>query len=105
MHQQAALPQRVLVENIAFFIGADVHPNDRHLSVLDVAEGVLQIHMALADGFDLGAGQFDAGLIFFLNEVVVVRLAVFRHDLDTLAQVRHLPLAVCRILPLSGAPG
>ena len=60
--------------------------------------------MALADGFDLGAGQFDAGLIFFLNEVVVVRLAVFRHDLDTLAQVRHLPLAVCRILPLSGAP-
>ena len=30
--------------------------------------------MALADGLDLGTGQFDAGLIFFLNEVVVVAL-------------------------------
>ena len=39
--------------------------------------------MALADGLDLGTGQFDAGLIFFLNEVVVVGLAVFGHDLDT----------------------
>ena len=58
--------------------------------------------MALADGLDLGTGQFDAGLIFFLNEVVVVGFAVFGHDLDTLSQVRHLPPAVCRILPLSG---
>ena len=32
--------------------------------------------MALADGLDLGTGQFDAGLIFSSNEVVVVGFAV-----------------------------
>ena len=53
-----------------------MHPVDHHLAVLDDTVGVLQVDVALADGFDLRAAQFEAGLEFLLYKVVVIRLAV-----------------------------
>ena len=35
MHEQAALPQRILVEDVALLIRADMHPHHGHLPVLD----------------------------------------------------------------------
>ena len=84
MHQQAAGAARLFIKNIALLIGADMHPQYGHLSVLDDAERVLQVDIAQTDGFDFGARKFDAGLVFFLDKIVVVGLAVLRHDLDRL---------------------
>ena len=55
---------------------------DHHLPVLDDAEGVLQVHIAHADGLDLRAAELDAGLILLLHEIVVVGPAVGRDLLD-----------------------
>ena len=48
------------------------------LAVLDQSVGVLEIGFALADGFDLGAAQGDAGLEFLQQEVVVAGGAIDR---------------------------
>ena len=82
VHQQAAGAHRVPVEDIPLLIGAHMEAVDHHLPVLDDAEGVLQIHIAHADGFDLRAAELDAGLILLLHEIVVVGLAVGRDLLD-----------------------
>ena len=82
VHQQTAGPQRVLVKNIALLIGRDVHLPDVELPVLDLAPGLLEAQRAEADGLYFGAGQLDPGLKLFFNEVFVVCLLVFRHDLD-----------------------
>ena len=85
MHQQAAGADRVPVEDIALLIGADVHPVDQHLAVLDDTVGILQVDVALADGFDLRAAQLEASLEFFLYKVVVIRLAVGGNLFDSAA--------------------
>ena len=82
MHQQTAGPQRVLVKNIALLIGRDVHLPDVELPVLDLAPGLLEAQRAEADRLYFGAGQLDPGLEFFLDEIFVVCLLIFRHDLD-----------------------
>ena len=53
-----------------------MHPVEEHLSVFDDAEGVLQVHISLADGLDLRAAQLNAGFVFVFNEVVVKGLSV-----------------------------
>ena len=88
VHQQAAGAAGLPVEDIPLLVGADVHPVEGHLPVLDGAEGVLQVHVAQADGLDLGAGQLDARLVFILHEVVVEGLAV-AGDLLVLLLLRH----------------
>ena len=59
-----------------------MHAVDRHLPVLDDAEGVLQVHLAHADGLDLGAVQLDAGLVFVLHEIVMIGLPIGGDELD-----------------------
>lgn len=64
MHEQPARAKRVLVEDIALLIGRDVHLPDEKLAILDLTPSFLQAERAEADGFDLGPGEFDAGLEF-----------------------------------------
>ena len=86
----------VFVEDVALFIGADVHPQDGQLPVLDETEGVLQVHIAHADGLDLGARQLDAGLELLLDEVVVIGFLVSCHLLYGLGHGGHLlPAPAC----------
>ena len=66
------------------FSWADVHAVDLHLPVLGQTEGVLQVHMPLPDGLDLGPGQLNARLVLILDEVIVIGLAVLGNDLDAL---------------------
>ena len=41
VHQKLPDPQGILVENVAFLIGIDVHPVDVHLSLVDADKGLL----------------------------------------------------------------
>ena len=82
VHQQAAGTAGVHIEAVALLIGGDVHLVEEHLTVLDAAPGILQVQGALADGLDLGADQFDAGLVVLLDEVFVTGLPVPGHHLD-----------------------
>ena len=82
VHQQTAGAAGILVEDIALLIGADVHPQNGELTILDDAEGILQIHIALTDGLDFGARKLNTGLELFLDELVVVCLVVFCNNFD-----------------------
>ena len=85
VHEQLTRAAGILVENIALFIGADVHAVDGKLPVLDDAVGVLQVDVALTDGLDLCPHKGDARLELFQNEIVVVSFTVFGDDLDAVA--------------------
>src|SRR5574344_431554 len=65
-----------------------MHAVDIRLAVFDNDIAVLQVERARTHGFDLGPPEFDPGFVLFLNKVVVERLAVVRHDLDSLF-LRH----------------
>ena len=75
-------PHRVLVEDVAVLVGADVQTAGEELAVLDGAEGVLKVYLPGADGFDLRAEQLDPGLIAFEDKVFMKGLAVFGDLLD-----------------------
>ena len=92
VHQQPAGAAGVLVEDVPLLIGADMHPKDRYLPILDQAEGVLQVHIAQTDGFDLCARQLDPSLIPLLDGIVVECLVVFGDDLHPIAHSGHLAL-------------
>jgi hypothetical protein len=53
---------------------------DEELVALEGAERIHETHFALADGFDLRAGELDAGGIFLQQEVLEVSLLVFDAD-------------------------
>ena len=88
VHQQPPDPVRVAVEDVALFVGADVHAPDEELAVLDDAEGILEIQRSSADALDLGARQLDARLVAFQHEIVVERFAVRCDGFDPLS-LRH----------------
>ena len=96
VHEQPARAKRILVEDIALLVGRDVHLPDEKLPVLDLAPGFLQAERAEADGFDLGSGEFDAGLEFFIDEIFMERFLVPRGDLHALRHGTHLPPAIIR---------
>jgi len=89
VHKKLATAQGVTVEDIAVLVGAYMHTDNEKLAVLDVAVGVLEVDTSCANALDLGTEKLDASLIFFLNEIVVVRLFVLRCDLDSAVFVRH----------------
>ena len=99
VHQQPPGADGVFIEDVALFIGGDVHPVDVDLPVLRDAEGVLQVQGPGPDGLDLRPGQLDARLEAFLHKVLVEGLAVLRRDLD--ARLLH----ACPSLSFSGAAG
>lgn len=76
VHEQAARAVGVLIEDVALLIGRDVHLLDVELPVHDVAPAVLEVAGAFAQGFDLGAEEFNPRLEAVLHKVVVTRLAV-----------------------------
>ena len=84
MHEEPARAKRVFVEDIALLVGCDVHLPDEQLAVLDLTPCFLQTERAEADGFDLGSGEFDAGLEFFIDEIFMERFLVPRGDLHAL---------------------
>ena len=51
--------------------GRDVHADEEQLATLDDDVGFLDVHPPGADGLDFPAFEDDAGLVFFLDEVIV----------------------------------
>lgn len=93
VHEQLAYTQRIFIEDIALFIGADMASVEEELTVFDNAEAILQIDCALAQGFDLCAEELNACFVSILDKIVVPGLAVQRNDLCAfLCQDRHLLL-------------
>ena len=90
VHQKAAGPHRVFIEDVAVLVGTDVHTPDKKLAVFDGAESILQIHVAAPDGFDLRSGQLNAGLEALKHKVFVEGLAVGGDLLHALLLCRHL---------------
>ena len=76
VREQFSRAKRGMVRVTAVLVGADVAVQEPELSVLDQAIGVLEIGLAGADGFDLGAGENDSDLEFIEQEIVVPRVPV-----------------------------
>ena len=88
VHQQLAHAQRVLIKDVALFVGGNMHPAHEKLAILESAVGILEIDLPLADGFHLGARKLDARLVFILHKVVMPCFFVGR-DLLCAFFVRH----------------
>jgi hypothetical protein len=88
VHQQALGAHRIPIENVAVFIGADMHAAGEELPVLDGAEGILEIHLTGADGFDLGPEKLDPGFKALKHKVFMKSLAILRDLLGT-GLLRH----------------
>lgn len=59
-----------------------MHPADENFAVFDVAPAVFEVYLPGADTFDLRAEKLDAGLIGFVDEIIVPRLFVFGDGFD-----------------------
>ena len=70
MHEQTAGAQSFVVHGVAVGEGADVGVEQEALAILEQTVGVLEVGFTLADGFDLGAAEGDAGLELVGEEVV-----------------------------------
>jgi len=55
-------PQRILVEDISFFVGADVHVVDVQLPIFHADEGLLDAAFSHSEGFYFCSVKHDAGL-------------------------------------------
>jgi len=76
VHEQLAFTQRIAIEDVALFVGADVHADDEHLTVNDLTERVLEIDRTASQALDLGTHQRDSALKGLVHEIVVTRFAV-----------------------------
>ena len=76
MHQEAALPVGIPVEDISMFIWRNVHLFDPQFTVLDVAPAILEIAGACAKRLYLGAKQLDSCLEALLHKILMAGFAV-----------------------------
>ena len=76
MHQEPARADGVFIEDVAVLVRAYVHSAHEQLSVLYRAKGVLEIHVACADGLDLGSCKLYARFKPLQHEVLVECFAV-----------------------------
>ena len=73
MHQELALTQGIAVENIAFFIRANMNSRRKQLAIFDITIGVLEIDASLPETFDFRSKKRDACLISILDEKIMAR--------------------------------
>ena len=76
VQQEFAGAQVLVVHGVAVGEGADVGVEQEAFAVFEQAVGVLEVGLAFADAFDLGAAEGDAGLELVGEEVVVAGGAV-----------------------------
>ena len=81
VQQQLPRAERLMVHDITVAVWTDVAMVQENLSVIDRRIAVLEIDATVAERFDLGPSQHDTGFQLFLDEVVVIGLAISRNDL------------------------
>ena len=89
VHEQLTHAQRVLIEDIAFFVRRNVHAAHENLTVLERTVGILEIDLSQTDGLYLGTRKLDARFILFLDKVVMPCLFVGRNLLCALFVNSH----------------
>lgn len=70
VQQQATRTQRINIPAVAEFVGGDVRVVQPALAALDAGERIVNGCSGVAEAFDLGAFQFDAGFVGLADEVV-----------------------------------
>ncbi len=88
VHQELFRAKRITVEDVALFVGADVHPLHPDLTLTDLGPAFLQIDLAQADAFDLGAKERNAAFVAFFHKIVVKSLFIGGDHFDPLL-MRH----------------
>ena len=67
---------RILIEQVAVVVRADVHPLYQQLAIFNIYPAVLQVDPAGPQAFHLGAFELHTGLQRFQNKIFVARFAV-----------------------------
>ena len=104
MHEQAARPDGVAVENIALLIRRDVHTADEKLTILHGAERILEIDVPRADRLDLRSGKLYPGLKALKHKVFMKSLAVAGYFLYALL-LRHAAHSPLPVIAAARRPG
>src|SRR5581483_5626694 len=90
--QQPAVAERIMIQIAPRRVGADVAINEPDLTILNGRVAFLQINLALANGFHLGAGQLNARPELLQEMIKVLRLQVDRQvPHRRLRRSRHHP--------------
>ena len=84
MQQQSSGAQRIFVEDIALFVGADVHVINEGFSILDLNVAFLQTALTRTQAFYLCTSQRNTGLYGFFDKVVMICFFVLRDQFCTL---------------------
>ena len=111
VQEQAAFAQGLTVEDIALFIGADVHALNESFSVINGYISFFDAAFAHTDRLDLGSEKLDPAFVFFFYKVIVVGLLVVgyqlhrfsRHDKTLLLLTCVSGTAIMKIFVLSNA--
>lgn len=76
VEQKSPSPQRISVEDIAHFVRADIHADNKSLSIFDFDIGLANAALARADGFDLRSEELQPRLIGVLYKIIMISLFV-----------------------------
>ena len=107
--------KQISVENISFFVGADMNSFSEQFPFADNQIGILQIDRSCPNGFDFGAVQFNSRFKPFLYEIVVKGFSVGGTGFDAFILLHYCPRsavllhgqreAPIRFLVFSGSDG
>ena len=102
MQQEFSRPERLVIAGIAMRIWPDVGVEQEGLAIFDDAVGVLEVRLAFANGFDLGAAQGNACLEAVEQEVIVPGCPIDSgitlsrgHGIARLVLLRSLNVGMC----------
>jgi hypothetical protein len=76
VEQEAAGAAGLVLGVAGFVVGLDIEVIEPDLVAIDAGEGVGEVDFALADGFDLGATEFDSGFVTFYDGEVTEGFAI-----------------------------
>ena len=91
MQQQFSRPQWIFVEDIALFIGADMHMFNEQLPILSMNEGFLDAAFPHAQGFYFSTCKCNTGFIFFFDKIIMIRLLIVGDQLGAFGGHLHPP--------------
>jgi hypothetical protein len=76
VEQELAGAPGVVLGLVGLFVGADVHVVEKDFAVADAGKGFVEVALAEAEAFDLGADEGESGLDGIFDEEVEAGLAI-----------------------------
>ena len=89
MQEQFPWPGRIVIESVSLIVRADVQAAQIHFTLLHRGIAVLEAHLALAQGFDLGSNQRNPGLVGINDVIEMTRLPVGGDNFDLFDILLH----------------